>query len=43
MVAQLGDGHMRAEDNDFQALLAEYEGWLRTAAEQNKDLIFFYY
>ena len=42
-VSQLGDDHLTADDDDMQELLDEYEEWLRAAAEQNKDIIFFYY
>jgi hypothetical protein len=42
LLAELGDGHLTHEDEEFQEMLDEYEDWLRTAAAQGKDLIFFY-
>ena len=42
-VNELGDGHMKNDDEDLQDLLNEYENWLRTAAANKKDILFFYY
>ncbi len=37
-----GNG-MTNPDSDLQELLTEFEGWLRQAASNGKDLIFFYH
>jgi hypothetical protein len=42
-VGQLDASPSKHDDSDAQALLAEYETWLRTTHQAGKGIVFFYY
>lgn len=42
-VSELGNSHLKSEDDELQELLDEYESWLRSAAAKGKAIVFFYY